>query len=670
MQVGRWSFGKGPVRAATIQRLLEEQPVSTVSSRYDHLTKEQLIALLEKQRREKKLGLVWERDALEPDQDINSDFVALTLDPELSTGFAPYQNLLIEGDNYDVLRYLHIAYRGRVKVIYIDPPYNTGSKDFIYNDRFVDEEHRYRHSLWLEFMARRLELARDLLAEDGVIFVSISEHEQARLVMLMDEIFPGMRIGSFVWRTRSGANDEKNWFLSVDHEWVVAYGNPGFMFGGSEKSFDGYRNPDNDPRGDWASDNLVQGKTMKQRPDTFYTVHNPDNDVWYPCDPSAVWRFATKDRAEGKTLRSMTMEELIEDNRIDWKDEPTPAFYGTEQELMEAIRDGLAPANLSVYLELDTLRQQVERGEAPARLLDHIPPVEFWVGKKIGYMKPRLKRFRSELKRATKPLSTWIQPAATVKSKEDREALAELEADAVTLLTAGYNTEGTKALRRVLGTNDFSYPKPLSLLKELIAQSTSPQEGHIVLDFFAGSGTTGQAVLELNQEDDGDRRFILVSSTESTAEQPDKNVCRDVASKRLRNVINGYEVPTKGGRKSIEGAGGELGYLITKRIPFENLHTELEEAQTWLALQHMHDLGLSPYEEGQCVQAIDDGAQRVLYVPSVTQEALLELQRILSADALATRVYSPTPGLIETRVFSEHATFAAVPDSIIERFLP
>src|SRR5690606_906343 len=129
--------------------VLEASRVSTTATRYDHLTREQLVALLEKQQREKKLGLVWERDSIEPDREVNNDFVAMTLDGELSAGYTPYQNLLIEGDNYDVLRYLHLAYRGQVKVIYIDPPYNTGNGDFIYNDRFVDKEHRYRHSVWL-----------------------------------------------------------------------------------------------------------------------------------------------------------------------------------------------------------------------------------------------------------------------------------------------------------------------------------------------------------------------------------------------------------------------------------------------------------------------------------------------------------------------------------------
>ena len=169
---------------------------------------------------------MWERDELETDQTLNDDFVALDLLPEYSVGLAPYQNLLIEGDNYDVLRYLNIAYRGRIKCIYIDPPYNTGNQDFIYNDKFLDKEHRYRHSTWLEFMYRRLSLARDLLAEDGVIFVSISEHEHARLELLMDEIFPGMKVANFIWRTRSGANDEKDWFVSVDHEYVFVLCKP------------------------------------------------------------------------------------------------------------------------------------------------------------------------------------------------------------------------------------------------------------------------------------------------------------------------------------------------------------------------------------------------------------------------------------------------------------
>lgn len=643
--------------------------MSTTATRYDHLTREQLVALLEKQQREKKLGLVWERDSIEPDREVNNDFVAMTLDGELSAGYTPYQNLLIEGDNYDVLRYLHLAYRGQVKVIYIDPPYNTGNGDFIYNDRFVDKEHRYRHSVWLEFMARRLELARDLLADDGVIFVSISDHEHARLVMLMDEIFPGMRVGSFVWRTRSGANDEKGRFFSVDHEYIVAYANPGFSFGGVKKALADYRNPDDDPRGKWVSGDLTKAHSLAQRPETFYTVHNPETDIYYPCDPNRVWAYATQERVKpGQRLRSMTMEQMIAEKRVLWKDEPEVAQYATEAELLAALKAGTAPANLNIYLDLERIKEDVRKGTAPEEVLEYIPPLSFWVGKKIGRLKPRLKKFAADLKTTERPISSWFAPNASVGKKDHKAALEELDADMITLLTAGYTSEGTKVLRQVMGNSGFQYPKPLSIIKQLIEQSTDPNEGHIVLDFFAGSGTTGQAVLELNQEDDGDRRFILVSSTEATEENPDKNICRDVTSRRLRNVIQGYEYPTKKGRKKVEGTGGEFAYLRSERIPVGRLHTHLKESQAWLALQQMHQLGLSPYDEERALQVLDDGFQRIVYVPEVTEETVAALEELAERDALTTRVYSPTPGLLEARVFSEHMTFARVPDAIIERF--
>ena len=132
---------------------------------------------------------MWERDEIEADTAINSDFVALTLDPALSHGDAPWDNLIIEGDNFDALRALRASHKGAIRCIYIDPPYNTGNRDFVYNDRFVDRTHRFRHSLWLEFMYQRLLLAKELLADDGVIFVSIDDNELFRLGMLMDRVF-------------------------------------------------------------------------------------------------------------------------------------------------------------------------------------------------------------------------------------------------------------------------------------------------------------------------------------------------------------------------------------------------------------------------------------------------------------------------------------------------
>src|SRR5690606_8308638 len=168
----------------------EEPPgVGADAGRYAHLTREQLLRLLERRDAERQLGLVWERDEIEADRALNDDFVALELDEALSHGEAPWDNLIVEGDNYDALRYLRMTHAGRIRCIYIDPPYNTGNRDFVYNDRFVDRSHRFRHSLWLEFMYRRLQLAKDLLADDGVIFVSIDDNELFRLGMLMDRVF-------------------------------------------------------------------------------------------------------------------------------------------------------------------------------------------------------------------------------------------------------------------------------------------------------------------------------------------------------------------------------------------------------------------------------------------------------------------------------------------------
>ena len=276
------------------------QGENSLSKKYGHLSKHDLIALLDKRDSTRKLGLVWERDEFAFEAALNDDFVTLELDSDLSVGQPPFGNILIEGDNFDALRYLHIAYKARVKCIYIDPPYNLGGKDFIYNDNYVDKDDAYRHSKWLEFMYRRLLLAKELLTDDGIIFVSIDDVENAHLALLMDQVFPGKRVGTFVWRRRSGANDSKDWFLSVDHEYVLCYANKGFSFAGTTKETSTYSNPDHDKRGDWVSGDLNKAHNFKQRPDTFYAIRNPETDIWFPGDKENVWRFSTALRINGK----------------------------------------------------------------------------------------------------------------------------------------------------------------------------------------------------------------------------------------------------------------------------------------------------------------------------------------------------------------------------------
>ncbi|MFC6618029.1 DNA methyltransferase [Deinococcus radiophilus] len=173
----------------------------TVKSRYDHLSREDLIALLQTRDASRKFGLVWERSEIEHERALNDDFVALNLIKDLSYGNKPYRNMIIEGDNFDALRFLNLTHRGQIKCIYIDPPYNTGNNDFIYNDRYINKNDAYPESTWLEFMYQRLILARDLLTNDGVLFVSIDENEVAPLTMLLDQIFPQGKVGTFVWRS-------------------------------------------------------------------------------------------------------------------------------------------------------------------------------------------------------------------------------------------------------------------------------------------------------------------------------------------------------------------------------------------------------------------------------------------------------------------------------------
>lgn len=645
---------------------IELELLLLVTRNYDHLSKEDLIALLHKRDTTRKLGLVWERDEVEHERALNDDFVMLEIDEKISNGQSPYQNILIEGDNFDALRYLHIAYKGRVKCIYIDPPFNLGRNDFIYNDKYVDEDDAFRHSKWIEFMYRRLMLAKELLSNDGVIFISIGDIEYANLTLLMDQVFPKMRVGTFVWRRRSGANDSKDWFASIDHEYVLCYANKDFSFSGQTKNLASYTNPDGDLRGDWNNDNLVQGKNFKQRPDAFYPVHNPETDTWYPCDPDNTWRFASKHRLQpGKKLRTKPIEQLVEEERVLWPANDNTIRYESEESLVNAIKDGTAPRNLRVYLSLHELREQAKSGQAPAKLIDYIEPLSFWIGKKIGFGKPRYKRFVKDLKRTEKPISTWILPSSI--KKQDIE---ELDLSEVEVLKVGFTSEGTTLLSQMVGNKDFPYPKPISLVKSLIGQATDSESGHIVMDFFAGSGTTGHAVMSLNDDDGGNRTFILVSSTEATEKEPDKNVCRDITARRLRSAIEGYSYRSPRGTVAIEGLGGEFVYMRTTRVPHETLAINIRHDQIWFALQQTYANVVSPFKGGEAFQIIegDEIGKNIIYISEINQIALDALHILIKDSFKPTVIFSWQPGLIRQVFDDNHIQILKIPDYLIERF--
>lgn len=520
----------------------------------EHLNEQQLRRLLVEHLTRQKLGLYWEASAIARDAALNADLVLPRLVEELSVGRdSHHRNLIIEGDNYDALRLLKATHTGKIRVIYIDPPYNTGNKDWVYNDHYVGANDRWRHSQWLEFLYRRLTLARDLLTPDGVIMVSINDENRSRLELLMDEVFPGMRVGSFIWKTRQGSNDAKGAFLSVDHEHVLVYANEGFSFKGFEKTYQTYSNPDEDPRGIWSSDTLSCAKNYLERPNLFYSITDPLTGISYPCNPERVWVYASESKIfEGQALRAKTMEDFIAAGRVLFPKEQRIQTWETMDSLLAAIDVGDVPGSGSTSM----LRRE-------------LPDLEFWVGRPVGFGRPRFKRYKADLVNDTKPLSSWVVPNSE-----------KGEYDANESFVVGSNQEGARDVLAVFGSKTFHYPKPLSLIKNLLSQATRPND--IVLDFFAGSGTTGQAVLELNSEDEGQRRFILCSSTEATAKEPDKNLCRDVCAERMRRVIQGY-----GGKMG--HAGGEFAYLQLDKVEAADAPFDIDAAHAYqlLALKRL-----------------------------------------------------------------------------------
>jgi len=598
-----------------------------MTGKYDDLNKTQLIELLEKHDRTKKLGLVWERDEIDADKALDHDFIVAQIDGDLSDKPAPWDNLVIEGDNYDALRWLRMTHRGRVKCIYIDPPYNTGNKDWVYNDRYMSADDRFRQSTWLEFLYRRLALARDLLAEDGVILISINDDQRALLELMADEALPGMRVGSLVWRTRTGANEGGTHFFTGNHEHILVAAKPSFRFCGTEKSLELYRFFDERHQDWFQPDNMGQSKTRFERPNSYFPLHDPETDIWYPCNPDAVWRFVSKSLSSG--ARGKTIEELVEDQRIRFPEEQRVEVWNTEGELRSAIEEGDVPLS----------------GRSPLLRLD-LPDWKSWVGRKVGFGSPRYKRFKSELRSQTQPLSSWITPKSEAETLPDEE----------NSLISGTNDEGAKEIKNVFGSKTFNYAKPVSLIRELVRQSTSPND--LILDFFAGSATTAQAVMELNAEDGADRRFIMVSSTEATEDDPDKNICRDVTAERVRRLNASDD------KKYAELAAG-FAYLRTKQIDFEDIDYDLKPSDAWTCLEAFHGLPLTPYDPDQPWNVHKgDGATLVL----VDRFDLSLIDWLRPRTLQNVHVYAWAPGQITQHLDGMHVDVHPVRETLVKAF--
>ena len=393
---------------------------------------------------------------------------------EESVDFDNTENLYIEGDNLEVLKLLQETYLGKVKMIYIDPPYNTGN-DFVYEDDFAQSTDEYLansgqfddegnrmvqntesngrfHTDWLNMLYPRLKLAKDLLTDDGVIFISIDDNEVENLLKSCGEIFGGCNfVAQIPWRKRTAKSDVP-FGVSQDYEWIACYAKSSDFIAsveGKERKY--YESPDF-PGRPWRIHDLTKQTTASERPNSFFTIVNPKNGEEYPANPNATWRITVD-----------TIGDYIAQNRI--------VFPG----------------------DYDFLRISK-------------PVLRYWK--------------EDDMKKAG---DKFGKVAVSTKLPDD----------------IGMSQDGTKEITSLLGTKAFSFPKPSALVKYLI--STSTEKKDYILDFFSGSATTAHAVMQLNAEDGGKRKFIMVQLPEECAENSEaykagyKNIC-EIGKERIRRA--------------------------------------------------------------------------------------------------------------------------------------
>lgn len=444
--------------------------------KYEQYTKEELIEELEALKK-KKYGLVWDRknsqemlDSFVNWENMPENFIPRTFpvleevkDKEIATDKNKPINLLIEGDNYHSLAVLNFTHKNAVDVIYIDPPYNTGNNDFIYNDKFVAKEDPWRHSKWLSFMEKRLNLAKSLLKKTGIIFISIDDNEQSQLKLLCDEIFDEKNfVANLIWSNKEGggSSDSKN--FRVKHEYVLVYaksidhlGIEGVGISNEER----YTQQDKHlkRRGKYYLQKLNQA-SIQYSTSLDYPIKSPDNTNIYPKqgDKRACWRWSGDKVAWG-----------IKNDFIVFKKD----------------RSGSWQVYSKQYMYVDNEDLPIVRSNRPFGVIDEFSSIQ-----------------------------------------------------------------ATKLLENIFHKKVFDYPKPYQLIKYLIARH--PNKNAVVLDFMAGTGTTGHAVLELN-EDGGNRSFILCTNNEN-------NICSDVCYPRLEKLMNGYIGLNN---DTVAGFGGNLKYF-------------------------------------------------------------------------------------------------------------
>lgn len=488
-----------------------------------HSDDESLIAInqIENELTSKKYGLVWEEHEEEVDVKMQTHIPVFTEVEEKEIVGDPESeqyNFLLEGDNLHSLKLLEKTHKGKIDVIYIDPPYNTKNKDFVYDDKFVGEDDTFRHSKWISFMYERLKIAQKLLSEKGAIFISIDDNEVAQLKLLCDEIF-GVEncLGVIIQNKMNAKNDTID--IQKNHEYILTYRKKANYIAGTKikptlikrevklrpayKEGDGYY---------YIGDAITtrgEGGTLNARPNLGYTVY-------YNSKTGDKVAIADYDVELAKTSNSKE------------------AIYRHRPDMLKEGYEAIIPPNV--------------RG-------------------KLGCWTWSLEKFNEQKKDIiiTGKSGNYAVKKRTFVSEKDIEIVdgkmfysSNIETNSKSVIEFSTN-EGTNVLTDIMGKRAlFNNPKNESMIKYLLSLIGNKHAS--VLDFFAGSGTTGQAVMDLNKEDGGKRHFILCTNNEN-------NICEEVTYQRLKTVITGKRAD---GSQYSEGLPANLKYYKTDFVDKES----------------------------------------------------------------------------------------------------
>lgn len=557
------------------------------------LTNEEKASLVELLRSQKKYGLVWEDKPEEIETRLVDELPVLTEVTEraiVSDSPDAPNHILIEGDNLEALTALAYTHEGKIDVIYIDPPYNTGNKDFVYNDSFVDKEDGYRHSKWLSFMNKRLQIAKSLLASGGVIFISIDDNEQAQLKLLCDEIFGSSNfITNIIWQSTAGSNTGNEIVTTTEYVLVYTLNRSIAHFDGQPLSADTFKLSDEyvKERGRYTLDKLDRRRVGGHYSEALnFPIEMPDGTLRYPGGGQQVnegWNYLwSKTKVQWGLDNNFI---VFKKNKEEW------AVYCKR------------------YQNVDNNNKPVDR-TTPYRNL-----------------------ITSDL----------------------------------------FNTaQGTAELANIFNIRPFAFPKPSSFVKFLLSTTVTTLPKATILDFFAGSGTTLHATMQLNAEDGGHRKCILVTNNEN-------GICENVTYERNKRVIQGYTTP-KG--EAVEGLhDNNLRYyrttLLSRDKSVKNMRQLVRLATDMLCIKN--DI----YTEAPfCGKNINKNIARyfdngqgnsmlVIYEERAIQ-LLVQLMAQTEDDGIKTMVYVFSPGADpytdDFEDVAERVKLCALPSAIYEAY--